>query len=832
MRIGVSWLREYVSLPAELSADDIAAKFISIGFEVEDIHLGEPVVGDLVVGRVATIEELTEFKKPIRFCTVDVGPGNGPDGSDGVREIICGATNFVVGDLVVVALPGTVLPGGFTIASRQTYGHLSDGMICAEDEIGVGTDHAGILVLGHGEVDGVEPGADARSLVGVGDPVIEVNVETDRGYAMSMRGLARELGTAFGVEFVDPAQAPLRTAAGDAQPVRLDDPSGCSRFVAVRITGTDPLAASPLVIRKRLAAAKIRSISLVVDVTNYVMLELGQPLHAYDAAKLQGAIGVRRAAAGERVRTLDGVDRPLNGGEVVITDDSGIIGLAGVMGGESTEISAGTSEVVIEAATFTAADISRTSRRHRLPSEAAKRFERSVDPAVAPAAAERAAALITRYGGGTVDAGRTDVGDVQEAAPVRMSLSEPERLVGRPFSADTVQRRLEQVGCTVELEVARGSVVATPPSWRPDLLRPADLVEEVARLEGFDTIPSVLPGAPAGSGFTPRQRRARAVADLLADRGLVESQSFPFIGTADLDALNISAGDTRRRLVTLANPLDAGRPYLRTSLLPGLLDVVRRNLARGAKSLALFEIGQVFLPRHGAPSMPDLAVDRRPTPPELAVAEAALPDQPRRLGAVLVGDWDRVGWWGAGRAADFSDAIEIARGVAAACGHAVRVVASDLAPFHPGRAGELRVGDWPIGVAGELHPAVVERLGLPRRAVALELTLDAIPDAPAPTAPAVSPFPPALVDVALVVPERVAAADLAQALKAGGGELLESVRLFDVYTGGQVAAGHRSLAFALSVRAIDHTLTAAEANAVRDAAIRAAADAFGATVRE
>lgn len=832
MRAPLSWLREYVDLSPAVTADEIATMFVRLGFEIEEVLLPEPTIGELVVGRVAAIEELTEFKKPIRFCTVEVGARNGEISAVGpttTRGIICGATNFAVDDLVVVALPGTELPGEFTIASRETYGRLSDGMICSAAELGIGTDHDGILVLGRHSLPGVQVGDDARELIGAADPVFDVGVETDRGYAMSIRGLARELAIGFDIDYRDPAAGSLRAASGQAYPVLIDDLTGCTRFVATAIRGTDPSAASPYSIRRRLAACGIRSISLAVDVTNFVMLELGQPLHAYDAEKLTGPIVVRRAAGGEVVRTLDGSDRRMTGDEVLITDDTGPIGLAGVMGGETTEITSGTTDIVIEAASFSAPDISRTARRQRLPSEASKRFERTVDPAVAAVAAERAVALIAEHAGGGVAVGRTDVGSVPDLPLVRMSLGEPERLAGRPYSAETIVRRLEQVGAAVSLD--GDTVLVAPPTWRPDLERPADLVEEIVRLESYDSIPSVLPAAPSGRGLTDRQRRTKMLADELAAMGLIEALTFPFVAAADLDALGLPADDVRRRMVTLANPLDAERPQLRTTLLPGLLDTVRRNLSRGIRDLAVFEIGQVFLPRFGAPQLVDLPVDRRPTTEQLAVIDAALPDQPRRIAVVLAGDLDAAGWWGAGRPADWADAIEIGRRIGAVCGRALRAVPSTQPPWHPGRCAELQVGSWPIGHAGELHPAVIERLGLPERTVVLELNLDGIPVAPDRPAPSVSSFPPVHLDVAVIVAQTTAAADVAAALRSGGGDLLESVRLFDVYTGSQIGDGHRSLAFALTVRAADRTLTAAEATGVRDAAVAAATERCGAAVR-
>lgn len=833
MRLSLEWLGDACTLPAGTSADEVSDSLVRIGFEVEDVHTVPPTTGALVIGRVLAIEELTGLRKPIRFCQVDVGPGNGPDGSDAPRGIICGATNFAVGDAVVVALPGTTLPGGFQIASRKTYGHISDGMICSNRELGLGQEHDGILVLASGGGAAHEPvpvpGTDARSIIGADDVVIELAITPDRGYALSIRGLARELAAAYDLPFADPGVRDLPDPADGGWPVTIADPVGCGRFATVRVQGIDPSAPSPYWMRRRLTAAGIRAISLAVDVTNYVMVELGQPLHAFDADKLTGPITVRRAVEGEKLVTLDGSKRALVADDLVVADESGAISMAGVMGGESTEISDGTTNVIIEGAYWDPPVIMRTVRRHRLPSEAARRFERAVDPAIAAVAAQRAAELLVRYGGGAV-VGRSDVwGDPVPRPPVELVTSEPERLTGRPYERRVILHRLEQVGCVVtggctDLEVQ-------PPSWRPDLTRPADLVEEVARLEGFDGIPSVLPVAPAGTGLTPAQRRERLVAADLTSAGLTEVLSFPFQSVAELDRLDLAADDARRDLVLIANPLDADRPAMRTTLLTGLLDTVQRNLSRGARDLSVFEIGSVFLPRRNAPAVPSVGADRRPDAASLAALDAALPQQPLHVAAVLAGARERAGWWGAGRPAGWADAVELARRIGATAGVTVRVVAAEQAPWHPGRCASIRVGDWPVGYAGELAPKVVERLGLPPRTAALELNLDGLPARQTPTAPSISAFPPVNLDVALVVPDSTPAADVAAALRDGGGELLESLRLFDVYSGDQVAAGSRSLAFAMIVRAPDRTLTAAEATQVRDRAVALATDRVGATLR-
>ncbi len=831
MRAPLEWLSQYITLPDGTTVEQISDALIRIGHEVEAIHTPPPTSGDLVVGQVLTIEELTEFKKPIRFVTLDVGSGHGPAGSDEPRGVICGAQNFAVGDKVAVALPGTVLPGDFIIASRSTYGRISDGMICSAAELGVGTDHDGIIVLD----DDAVVGADARSLVGADDTVFELAITPDRGYGLSIRGLARELSAAFEVPAVDVAAGPLRAAdpAVPPWPVNIADPTGCDRFVVVRVTGVDPAARSPYWIRRRLQAAGIRSISLAVDVTNYVMVEYGQPLHAFDTATVRGPITVRRAHGGEQLTTLDGVLRTLDPTDLVVADTSGAISLAGVMGGASTEISDTTDDVLIESAHWTPPVISRTARRRGLTSEASRRFERSVDPAIAPAAAERAAELLATYSGGQVAPGRTDVGSPAEPTVVTMPVGETERIVGRPFAAAVSARRLIQVGCAVETSGAGGSEVllVTPPSWRPDLTRAADLIEEIIRLEGFDTIGSELPLAPAGSGLPSAHRRARAVAAELAAIGLTEVLSFPFVGDKDFDALGLPADDVRRYTSRLLNPLDTQKAQMRTTMLPGLLDTVSRNLARGLRDLAIYEIGLVFLPRPNAPKPPQISVSGRPSDADLAVLEASVPIQVQHVGAVLAGQAEHSGWWGQGRSADWVDIIELARRIGRSAGTELRVVAAENPPWHPGRCASLRVGDWPVGYAGELHPGVTERLGLPARTVALELNLAGFPPRTVTVPPPISTFPPVLLDVALVVDAQVPAATVGRALVRGGGPLLESLRLFDVYTGPPVPNGKKSLAFALTVRAADRTLTGVEAVEVRDAAVAVAVQDSGAVLR-
>jgi phenylalanyl-tRNA synthetase beta chain len=829
VRIPVSWLAEHLELPEGTTAEALAEAFVRIGLEVEEVTPLSSVDGPLVVGRVVDVEELDGFKKPIRYCQVEVGKTE--SGQQQTRGIVCGATNFAEGALVVVALPGAVLPGGFEIGSRKTYGRISDGMICSAKELGIGDDQDGILVLPPGSAD---PGAPAADLVGLDDEVIELAITPDRAYCLSVRGLARELSNALEVPFGDPAARPVPEDSRSSRAVEIRDPSACSRFVFRRVSGVDPTAPTPWWMRRRLALAGIRSVSLAVDITNYVMLELGQPMHAWDAGKLSGDVVVRRAQPGQKLTTLDNVERELDPDDIVICDDTGPVSLAGVMGGASTEIGDETHDVLLEAANWDPASIARTIRRHKLPSEAGKRFERAVDPAVAAVATELAAHLLVQHGEGTIVAGRTDVGQPTAPAPVTMPLALPDKVAGIYYARGVTARRLTQIGCRIEVSTSDegvGLVTATPPTWRPDLTQPADLVEEVLRLEGYDTIPSVLPAAPAGRGLTEAQRRRRAVSRALASDGYVEVLPFPFTGDDVLDAFGLSEDDPRRRTLRVLNALETDRAQLSPTLLTGLLDSLQRNISRGQRDAALFHIGQVVQPEENPPEVPEVGVADRPSEQELSALRAALPAQPTHVGVVLDGQRERAGWWGSGREASWADAVQAARTVAEAAGLTLAVEAGDVAPWHPGRCAQLKIGDGVVGYAGELHPKVLDALGLPKRTCAMELDLDALPLIDRRPAPQVSSYPPVLLDVALVVDTAVPAAELVETIRSGAGDLLEDVRLFDVYSGEQLGADKKSLALALRFRAPDRTLKQEEATEARDRAVAAAQERLGATLR-
>ena len=827
MRLPYSWLRDVVQAGApgwDVPPDEMEQTLIRIGHEVEEIIPVGPATGPLTVGRVVEIEELTEFKKPIRAVKVDVGEAE-------PRDIVCGATNFAVGDLVVVALPGAVLPGDFTIATRKTYGRTSDGMICSTAELNLGTDHSGILVLPPATA---EPGTPAAYVLGLGDVVFHLAITPDRGYCLSVRGIAREIASAYDLDYVDPADVPPLPAAGEALPVTIQPGTGVIRFGLRPVTGIDPKAVSPWWMQRRLLLSGIRAISPAVDVTNYVMLELGHPMHAHDRSLVTGGFKVRFAEPGETVVTLDDIERKLDPGDVLIVDDVATAAIGGVMGAGTTEVRDTTTDVLMEAAVWDPAAVSRTQRRLHLYSEAGRRYERTVDPAISVAALDRCTALLADIAGGTIEPKLTDWrGDPPREdwsqPPVIMAADLPGRIAGVDYAEGTTQRRLIQVGADVVTEGDR--VTATPPSWRPDLREPADLVEEVLRLEGLEIIPSVLPQAPAGSGLTPIQKRRRAIGKSLALNGYVEILPTPFLPAGVFDQWGLAADDPRRKTTQVLNPLEADRPQLATTLLPGLLEAMGRNVSRGAVDVALYAIAQVVEPTSETRAVERIPNDRRPTDGEIAMLDASLPHQPQHVGAVLAGLREPAGPWGPGRPVEARDAFEAVRVIGRAAGVELTLRAAQFLPWHPGRCAEVLVGDTVVGHAGQLHPAVVERSGLPKGACAVELDLDAIPVTEALPAPAVSPFPVVFQDVSLIVGEDVAAQTVVDAVRDGAGELLEDVRLFDVYTGPQIGDGRKSVTLALRFRAADRTLTEDEASAARDAAVKAAADRVGAVQR-
>jgi phenylalanyl-tRNA synthetase beta chain len=835
MRVPISWLSEFVDVPADVTPEDVHAALVRVGLEEEAVHTFE-VTGPVVVGQVLEFTpEPQSNGKTINWCQVDVGEAQ-------PRGIVCGAHNFVVGDKVVVSLPGAVLPGPFPISARTTYGHVSDGMIASVRELGLGEEHDGILRLASLGLD-PEVGTDAIALLGLDDWAVEVNITPDRGYAFSIRGIAREYSHATGAAFRDPALAPaliqLIETPASGFPVTIDDRGpvrgqiGASVFVARVVRGIDASRPSPAWLVARLKLAGIRSISLVVDVTNYVMLELGQPIHGYDLDTLSGGITVRRAAQGEELVTLDGQRRTLHPQDLVIADESGAIGLAGVMGGETTEIGAATSAVLIEAANFDPVSIARTARRHRLPSEASRRFERGVDPAVADAAAARVVQLLEQLAGGKADALGSRLSTATAPKAIELRDGYVNSIVGADYSDREILSALGDIGGVIE-SVA-GALLVTPPTWRPDLTDKATLVEEVARIVGYDRIPAVLPVAPPGRGLTREQRLRRSVAQMLAGNGLTEVLAYPFVSGDSNDIFGSAVAGVVPAM-RLVNPLDGEAPFLRTSLIPGLIGIAHRNLSRGLVDLGIYELGTVFRPAaergYGSGPLPSGVV--RPSDGELSELLDSIPPQPLHLGALFVGAALPKQPGQAAVQRGIVDAIDAARQAAAAVNATLSVRAGSHQALHPGRTAELMVGDTGIGYAGELLPALAEEYDLPRVTAVLELDLGLLIDLAArevsPTA--IATFPAATQDLSLVVPITTPAGDVLAAVVDGAGELLEDARLVDDYRGPGVPDGSRSLTFALRFRAADRTLTAVEASDAKLAGAALAAERLGATVRE
>jgi len=859
MRVPLSWLREYVDVPQGATPEDVLAALVSVGFEEEDVF-GFGLSGPIVVGEVVEFaEEPQSNGKTIRWCQVRVRPDDAATGSatggelvpelvegPAIRGIVCGARNFFAGDKVVVTLPGAVLPGPFPIAARKTYGHVSDGMIASAKELGLGEEHNGILRLVELGID-APVGTDAIALLGLDDVAVDINVTPDRGYALSIRGVAREYSHATGAAFRDPGdrawgelQQPVSgfdVTVDDRNPIR--GRVGASEFVVRIVRDVDPTRPTPAWMVARLTLGGIRSLGILIDITNYVMLELGQPIHGYDLDRLTGGITVRRATPGETLETLDGKVRTLSTEDLLITDESGPIGLAGVMGGGTTEMADATRNVLIEAATFDTVSIARTARRHKLPSEASRRFERGVDPLIPFVAARRVADLMAQYAGGTLD---TEVGGALFTTVEQRAITLPKpfasALIGVDYTDDEVTGALEMIGCDVHDlgDQSEGPVwFVTPPSWRPDLTDKWTLAEEVARIEGYDRIPSILPTPPSGRGFTVAQQGRRRVANAIAAAGYVETPSFGFT-TEEQNDLHGSSSGEHLPSMKLANPLDGQAPYLRRSLIPGLLQVAHRNVSRGFTDLALFETGVVFLPKpgiaYGTAHVPPLAV--RPDAATLADLDASIPPQHRHIAVLLAGHLVAKQPGQPAVAAELVDALDAVRTIAAAAGVSIDVAQGARAALHPGRTGVLAVDGTEVGYVGEVLPAVAAASDLPGRVIVAELDLDLVLSLAGEkvVAASLSGFPAATQDVSLVVGEDLPAAEVREALVDGAGELLESLRLVDDYRGAGLPDGAKSLTFALRFRADDRTLTAAEATEAKLAGVAVAAERFGATLRE
>ena len=789
--ISLRWLREFADLPDD--GEEVARALSNLGHEVEGMQRVEAPFSGVVVARVLEVRSHPRADK-LRLARLETGAGE--------QEVVCGAWNFDAGAVVPLSVVGSVLAGGLRVGEREIRGVLSRGMICSEAELGLSEESSGILVLG----EGFEVGADFAACLPYPDVLFEVTTTSNRPDAMSIYGLARDLAARFRVPLrplsaeVGPTGAPTRGRAV------VEDPERCPRFTAREIRGLK-IGPSPLWMRLRLRDAGVRPISNVVDVTNYVTLELGQPLHAFDLDLVaEETLVVRRARPKERLTTLDGVERRLSIDDLLITSPAGPLALAGIMGGESSEVRPETSRVFLEVAHFAPPGILFSGKRHGLRTEAGARFERGVDPALPPLASARAARLMADLAGGEVAGGFIDhYPRAIEPWLVELPRHEPARLLGEELGGARIEDLLTRLGFGVS---GGDPWQVTVPTYRPDVTRAADLVEEIARLHGYDEFPSRLPKG-VGEGLPTWERRRRLVRRALVGAGCYEVLAFPFQGQAEIDALGLPEGDRRRSPVRLRNPLSEEQAFLRTSLIPGLLQALRANLARGRADGAVFEMGRVFFPSDGD-----------------------LPDQPQRVAFALTGRPPGPRWESQPPERDARDAVGVWEVLAGALGVDARMEQAVEPSFHPGRTGRVRVGETPLGVVGEIHPAVAGRFGLTGRVAVGDFDLDALLAPVPPRAfSAPSPYPPVVFDLAFDLAEEVPAAALLSEVRRGAGPSLERVEVFDLFRGAPLAPGRKSLAIRLTFREAQRTLTDEDLVPVRARITESVAAALGGRLR-
>ncbi|HVL99290.1 MAG TPA: phenylalanine--tRNA ligase subunit beta [Egibacteraceae bacterium] len=810
MRVPLSWLSDFVDIT--LSAEDLAETLTVGGLQVEAIERPSAGARGVAVAEVRSVEKVAGSDK---LHLVEAF-----DGTD-TLEVVCGAANYGPGDRVAWAKPGATLPGGVEIGRRQLFGVTSNGMLASPRELGVGDDHRGIWVL---ERD-APLGADVAEWLGLDDAVLVLEVTPDRGYALSLHGLARDLAALTGADLHLPALPSERPAGAGPPPhpvpVTIADPDRCRRFDARTIGGVEP-GPSPAWLQRRLAAAGMRPVSNLVDATNAVMLETGNPTHAYDLALLAGpAIEVRTARAGERLRTLDGVDRDLDADDLLICDADGPIALAGVMGGEATEINPATRDVLVEVANFDACSVLRTARRHGLHTEGSRRWEKTVPPESVPVAADRCVELVTATAGGGVGAQADHYPNPPERPVIRLRPPRACAHLGVDLTAADQAALLEAIDCAVT--PAGVDLDVTPPAYRPDLRLEADLYEEIARLHGYGRVPERVPSTGQVGRRTPEHDARRALRGALAGGGWTEVMPFPFIADADIDSLALDPDDRRRRTIALVNPLSKEESVLRTTLLPGLLRVVRHNVNRQTPDVAVFEVGHVFLEptpeQPGADGGPDGTV---------------LPAEPIMLGLAACGAFVPARHDRPARDADLFDLLGAVELVLRTLGRSgLDATRTAEPPFHPGRAARLRVGGRDVGVAGELHPRVAAAFEVPPRTLVAELDLAPILAGGVRPRHAVvpSPLPGLRFDVAVVVDEDTSAAAVEAAVRAGAGARVTAVTLFDVYRGAQLGEGRKSLAYTVLLDDPERQLTDTDEAQAIDAIARAVGDAVGGTLR-
>lgn len=795
MRVGLEWLNELV--PVDVPVERLVELLDMSGTKVEAVERPGRGIGGVVVAKVLGIEAHPDADN-LSLVEVEV--------ADQMTErVVCGASNFEVGDRVPLATVGARL-SDMEITERKIRGFSSRGMLCSAAELGISKDHSGILVLPHD----ARLGDEVTSVLGLNDTVIELEITPNRPDCMSMIGVAREVGALLNNPLIVPEVEISYIDITSPVDVDIEDPEACPRYLAMYLDQV-AMGPSPAWLVARLTAAGVRSISNIVDVTNYVLLETGQPLHAFDAAKVRSQrINVRRARPRESLTTLDGVSREMHGDDLLIADPGRAIALAGIMGGEDTEVSNQTSAVILECAHFDASTVAYTSRRHLLRTEASARFERGADPEIVPFAAARAAALMAQLSSGRVAENVVDRYPVAiERRRISLRPARTNQILGYPLAPSEQVKHLSSIGLIIDQR--DGWIDVEVPTFRPDITREVDLVEEVARLAGFDRLPSTVPAGQAGT-LEPSQRAERTLRRFLAARGLFEAWTSSFFSQRELDRLGLPTDHTVRNLVTLENPMSQDEDSMRTTLLPGVLRSIARNFAqRRAGGVGLFEIARVYEP-----------------------ANSQLPQEGLLLTAVMSGDVLAKSWQGEARTWDFYAAKEVLTGALGSL-QILDVVLSPRSamPFHPTRAANVTVQGRPVGILGQLHPDVCDRFDVPVQTVAFEIALApvfaSIP--PRPAVDGLPRFPAILIDLAVVVDDETPAAEIERIIRSAGEPEVTSVRLFDLYRGSQVPQGKKSLAFALELRDPGRTLKDEDAVRVRERIMEMLGRQMGATLR-
>ena len=816
MRVPYAWLREYCD--PGIDARELAERLAMTGTEVERVGtVGPPLADGFVVGKVLERASHPNADR-LSVCSVDTGDGD-------PRTIVCGAPNVAAGQTVPVALPGATMPDGTELGKAKLRGVESHGMILSAAELEIAEDSEGILVLD----DGPAAGAALAEVLPIAEPVLELEVTPNRPDCLGVYGVAREVhaigGAPLGVEpWAEDASAEGAGEAGDYASVTVEVPELCPRFTA-RVFTDVTVGPSPAWLQARLSAAGQRSINNVVDITNYTMLLTAQPLHAFDLDKVpDGALIVRAGSEGEKMKTLDDVERTFDAETVLVCDSRGPSGIAGIMGGQVSEVAAGTTRVLLEVANWNGTNILRTSRLLGLRSEASSRFEKQLHPALCMRAQRIASRLLVALCGAKLVPGTIDVAaEVPSSPPLRLRGQRVEGLLGMAIEQSDQASYLQRLGFGVEAD-GDDLVVEVPPDRHHDVTREADLIEEVARVHGIDEhLPSTLPAVGQSGGLRRDQRLRRRAEDALRDLGFDEVVGWSFTDPGEAERLRIPADDPRAQAVAISNPLSEEQSAMRTTLLGSLLSAARGNLARDAERVALFESGRVYL--QGTAEDGPLAggfIGRRP----------ALFVEPHRLGALAVGPLQPRTWRGGGEPAEFFALKGVLEGLAARLGVATGFEPAIEAFLHPGRAARLVVGGVDAGWIGEVHPLVCREWDL-EAAAGFEVDLAALVDEASIGDEAfadLTSFPAVFQDLAVVVPNEVSAAQVREAILAGGGELLRAAHVFDLYEGEQLGEGRKSLALRLEFRAADRTLTDDEV-AARRRAIADELSALGGSLR-